>query len=106
MFKKEAVLALANTTKRCAFAQLLRILDHGIFGCLLDLIADENEDAQILALALEGINNCMNRGDKFNLKDENGVNIFAAEMENRGLTDIYNKKHSESIEELVEEEEL
>jgi len=81
--KKEALLTLSNSTGKCTPAQILRILNDGVFGCFIELL-DEEEDPKLLCAALEGIDNCLKWGEQFNIKDESGVNKFVAEMESKG----------------------
>jgi len=83
--KKEAIWALSNSTATCTPAQIIRILDNGVFGCLIDLLDEHN--ARNLLVALQGIENCLKWGEQFNIKDENGTNRFVAELENRGGID-------------------
>ena len=80
--KKEAIWALSNSTKECTPAQIIRLLDNGVFGCLIDLL--DEQDPKLLCVALEGIENCMKWGEQFNIKDESGTNKFIVEAESRG----------------------
>jgi len=83
--KKEALWALSNSTATCTPAQIIRILDNGVFGCLVDLLVEQ--DTRFLMVALEGVENCLKWGEQFNIKDESGTNKFVVEMENRGGID-------------------
>jgi len=83
--KKEAVWALSNSTASCTPAQIIRILNNGVFSCLVELL--QEQDAKILQVALEGIQNCLKWGKQFNLNDESGTNKFVVELENKGGID-------------------
>jgi len=83
--KKEAVWALSNSTAACTPAQIIRILNNGVYSCLVELLKDQ--DSKILQVALEGIANCLKWGKQFNLKDETGTNKFVAELEEKGGVD-------------------
>ncbi len=84
--KKEAIWALSNSTATCTPAQIIRLLNNGVFGCLVDLL-EQQQDARFLTVALDGVENCLKWGEQFNIKDEDGANKFALEMENRGGLD-------------------
>jgi len=79
---REAALVLSNLTTECNPGQVIRILNSGIYGCLIGLLY--SSDAQILLAALKGIENCLNWGKKFNLKNTSGGNKFLGVLENSG----------------------
>ena len=55
--KREALFALSNSTGKCTPAQIVRVLNNGVFGCLVDLLGEHN--ARNLLVALEGVENCL-----------------------------------------------
>jgi len=83
---REAVWALSNSTASCTPAQIIRILNNGVYSCLLSLLSQE--DPRILQVVLEGIEHCLKWGEQFNLNDDNGKNKFVAELENQGALDL------------------
>jgi len=98
-----AVCILTNSTANCPPAQLIRLLENGVFECLvsvLDIGDDEDYDEKIVMLALEGINNCLELGKKWNLKDESGRNKFLVELEKEGGIEKIEKLKLHSSEKL------
>ncbi len=80
--KNEALWALTNSTAKCTPAQIIRILENGVFGCLIDLL--DEDYSKFLCLALDGVENCLRWGNEFKMKDESGMNKFAVVMKYRG----------------------
>ncbi len=98
--KKEALYALSNSTAKCTPAQIIRILENGVFGCLIDLL--DEDDPKFLCVALEGVENCLRWGSEFNMKDESGMNKFAAVMEYRGALEKIDTLQSHENNEVYE----
>ena len=84
--KQEAVWALSNCTASGSpeqFEQLVKLdMIKGLSSCL------KLDDAKILAVTLEGLNNILLCGQKYFL-DVNGFNMFAVQFEVEGyLNDL------------------
>ena len=79
----EAIYALSNSTTTGTPAQIIRLLNNGVFKCLLELL-DEVSDARMLNELLEGIENCLKWGKQLNLVDESGANRFVMALEEQG----------------------
>jgi len=97
---REVALVLSNLTAECNPGQIIRILNSGIYGCLIGLL--DSNDAQILIAALKGIENCLNWGKKFNLKDASGGNKFMGVLENRGGLEKIEKLQMHNNKEVFE----
>jgi len=80
--KTEAVYILSNSTDTCTPAQIIRLLNNGVYNCLIELLDSDNE--KILLGVLEGISNCLKWGKEFKLNNENGENKFAKQLRNSG----------------------
>ncbi len=96
--KKEAIYALSDSTSAGTPAQIIRLLNNGVFKCLIELLG-EVFDVKMLNTVLEGIENCLKWGKQFNLVNEDGANRFAVELEEQGgLEKIENLQQHESSE--------
>jgi len=73
---------LVNATNRCAIDQIIHMMHNGILECYLSLL-ELNEDADILKVAIRGINDILNKGVLI-AKQTGGENIFLSEFEQRG----------------------
>lgn len=82
--KAEAVWALSNCTASATAAQFKILVEKGIIKALGSILT--MRDVRMLAVALEGLDNCLECGEK-NFKNEEGENEFTILMEQDGLLD-------------------
>ena len=76
--KNEAVWALSNTTAGASPAQFMALVHKGIIKALCRIF--KLQDVKMLAVALEGIDNILDCGEK-HFPNEDGENQFANMME-------------------------
>lgn len=82
--KNEAVWALSNTTAGASPDQFSALVDKGIIKALCSIF--KLQDVKMLAVALEGIDNILECGEK-NFQNETGDNQFAIMMETQNCLD-------------------
>lgn len=76
--KNEAVWALSNTTAGASPTQFMALVNKGIIKALCSIF--KLQDVKMLAVALEGIDNILDCGEK-NFQTDGGDNQFAILME-------------------------
>ncbi len=79
--KKEAVWAVSNCTASASFPQFATLVDKGIIKSLLATL--KMQEARILAVALEGLENILRSGQEYCVK-HGQENRFALVLENEG----------------------
>jgi len=99
--RREAAYVLSNSTSSCTPAQIFRLLNNGVFNCLIELL-DSTNDQRILLVALEGVGNCLKWGSEFNLNNEDGKNKFVVQMEEVGGLDKLEALQSHAKNEVYE----
>jgi len=77
--KVEAAFAISNSTIKCTAPQLLRLLQSGVFKCIVELL-DSNLD-KIILIALKGLFNILQYAENFELNDETQQNRFIGELD-------------------------
>jgi importin subunit alpha-1 len=79
--KKEAVWAVSNCTASANFTQFNALVDKGIIKALLSTL--KMQEARILAVALEGLDNILSIGEE-HFKKQGKENRFSLQLENDG----------------------
>ena len=86
--KKEAVWAVSNCTASASFPQFATLVDKFIIKSLLATL--KMQEARILAVALQGLENILRSGQEYYLKNGQ-VNRFAVVLENEGGIELIEK---------------
>lgn len=62
---REAAWVLSNASSKGSVQDVMAIIQIGVLHAFIKLL--DSDDAKILSVVLEGINNCLNKGKKLNL---------------------------------------
>ena len=98
--KNEAVWALSNTTAGASPDQFSALVDKGIIKALCSIF--KLQDVKMLAVALEGIDNILECGEK-NFTNESGDNQFAIMMETQNCLDDLENLQTHQNHEIYEQ---
>lgn len=79
--KKEAVWAVSNCTASATFTQFNALVEKGIIKALLSTL--KMNEARVLAVALEGLDNILRSGQD-HFSKQGAENRFALQLENDG----------------------
>jgi len=82
--KKEAGWILSNATSNADKDQIKKMVKLGILDCLGTLVKEEDENADMIKIGLEGLENMLRQGKEI-ASQEGTENLLLIEMESKGV---------------------